>query len=170
MDKEEIVRLIEQSRTSLLNQVNLEFDRIKSIALGEETDCANETFFIDIPLFSNASVFKGRKPINVIFEDGTICDTPTWKLVAKALLDRCYSNPNTRKRLYEMCGLIRGKNRLLLSHDCTEMNVPIAVADDMFFETKFDAETLMNVLVKRILIPAGFDGNGTAIKVHFKHP
>ena len=171
MTENEIVTLIEKSRTEMLNLINAEYDHLKAMVLTKETDASEpEQFSIDIPLNSNGSVFKGRKPISVLFEDGEECMASTWKQVVKTLLERCYATPKTRERLNSMCGLISGKSRLLFCRDATAMGSPIKVGDDMYIETKFDAETLMNVVVRRVLIPAGFDVSGIAIKVQFRLP
>jgi len=37
------------------------------------------------------------------------------------------------------------------------MDVPLKVDDDIYFEGKFDTESLLKVLTERVLRPAGYD-------------
>ena len=164
MTSNEMIKILEQSRAEILALVNAEFDKMKALISNDEQKSEPLQLSVDIPLLSNGSLFKGKKPLCILFENGEVQDTLSWKKVAKILLEKCRSNPETNKRLGEICGLISGKNRILFGWDSSEMNYPIEV-DGMYLETKLDTETLMNVLVKRILIPAGFDGRGVSIKV-----
>ena len=44
------------------------------------------------------------------------------------------------------------------------MDAPIKVCDGLFFETKYDTETLLNVLMTRVLDVVGYDYSSIKIR------
>ena len=69
-------------------------------------------------------------------------------------------------RLHRLCNKVSGRDRVLLSESPDGMNSPICFADGMYFESKFDTETLLHVITKRILDPIGYDYSGIRLKVY----
>ena len=69
-----------------------------------------------------------------------------------------------RGRLETIRGKVFGRNRLLFSDSGRGMDVPLEVYPNMFLESKFDTETLLNVITKRIFDPIGYDYSGIRLK------
>ncbi len=70
-----------------------------------------------------------------------------------------------RGRLEMIRGKVFGRNRLLFSDSGRGMDVPLEVYPNMFLESKFDTETLLKVITKRIFDPIGYDYSGIRLKV-----
>ncbi|MDR2024952.1 MAG: hypothetical protein LBQ71_17305 [Hungatella sp.] len=45
------------------------------------------------------------------------------------------------------------------------MSKPVRIADELYFESHYGSETLMHILVERILEPAGFDSGEVGIVI-----
>ena len=56
-----------------------------------------------------------------------------------------------------MCGKVAGRWRTILGSSLEEMDVPIKVDEELYFEGKFDTEAMLNMLEKKVLEPAGVD-------------
>ena len=69
-------------------------------------------------------------------------------------------------RLHRLCDKVSGRDRVLLSESPDGMNSPICFADGMYLESKFDIETLLHVITKRIFDPIGYDYSGIRLKVY----
>ena len=70
-----------------------------------------------------------------------------------------------RERLCGMLGKVFGRDRLLLSDRGDCMDVPLEFYPGMFFEAKFDTESLLKVITTRIFRPIGYDYYGIYLKV-----
>lgn len=70
-----------------------------------------------------------------------------------------------RGRLEGIRGKVFGRNRLLFSDSGAGMDAPLEFYPDMFLETKFDTETLLNVITKRIFDTIGYDYSGIRLRV-----
>ncbi len=110
-----------------------------------------------IRLFNNAGRFKGTKPETLLFPDGREIHVKTWKEAVDILLADCASDPDRLLRLQELKGRVFGKQRLILAGNPDGMNQPRQVYDGLWMETKYDTETLLNVLMTRILDVVGYD-------------
>ena len=53
---------------------------------------------------------------------------------------------------------------MLFADTPADMIAPIQIGDDMYLESKFDVESLLNVLKNRILDFVGYDYSGISIK------
>ena len=69
--------------------------------------------------------------------------------MAQVILEDCISDSACRTRL------------LMLR----EKVCPIEISDGLFMESKFDTETLLNVLIDKVLTPAGYDVTGISIRI-----
>lgn len=115
-----------------------------------------------IPLTADPHMFVGTKPAAVLFGKKRV-DAPTWKKVYAAILTRCNENPKHHDTLMYLRGRAAGKCRVFLS-DCPDgMRSPIKIDTALFGETHYGAETLLHILVKRILVPVRFDVSNVSI-------
>ena len=63
-----------------------------------------------------------------------------------------------------MCGKVAGRWRTILGSSSEEMDVPIKVDEELYFEGKFDTEAMLNMLEKKVLEPAEVDYSGIKIR------
>ena len=59
-----------------------------------------------------------------------------------ALLQTCNEQPDIHERFMEMCGKVAGRWRTILGSSPEEMDVPIKVDEELYFEGKFDTEAM----------------------------
>ena len=161
-DSKEIVEYAEKIREELHELIDRQIDSfLLRMETGERLD-PPETV---LPLSAMAAYFKGKKPVAIVYPDGTEVPVPTWKKAAGQLLRPCAGDEQMRGRLEGIRGKVFGRNRLLFSDSGAGMDVPLEFYPDMFLETKFDTETLLNVITKRIFDPIGYDYNGIRLRV-----
>ena len=158
----EMQEYAEQIRRELHETVDRQIDAFLNRMENGETESTPET---ELPLSIMAAYFKGKKPVAIVYPDGTEVPVPTWKKAAVQLLRHCAGDEQMRGRLEGIRGKVFGRNRLLFSDSGAGMDVPLEFYPDMFLETKFDTETLLNVITKRIFDPIGYDYNGIRLRV-----
>ncbi|WP_337934979.1 hypothetical protein [Jutongia sp.] len=112
----------------------------------------------------NAAGLKGKRPLAVQFVPGEWIDTPTWRKVVQRLLQTCNEQSDIHERFMEMCGKVAGRWRTILGSSQEEMDVPIKVDEELYFEGKFDTEEMLNMLEKKVLEPAGVDYSSIKIR------
>ena len=64
----------------------------------------------------------------------------------------------------EMYRKVAGRWRTILGSSPEEMDVPIKVDEELYFEGKFDTEAMLNMLEKKVLEPAGVDYSNIKIR------
>ena len=72
--------------------------------------------------------------------------------------------PDIHERFMEMCGKVAGHWRTILGSSPEEMDVPLKVDEELYFEGKFDTEAMLNMLEKKVLEPAGVDYSSIKIR------
>lgn len=153
MDKNLIREMIKDSRTRMHQLIDKRFDELlDSIENGKSILPETEILSLSSPPF----LFKGEKPSAIIM-NGNIIPTPTWKLVVTTILRACNNEPTMHNRLMELRGSVSGRSRYILSDCPKDMNVPLKIDDDLYFEGKFDSEYLIKMMTERVLKPIGFD-------------
>jgi len=135
--------------------------RLQSPEEAEPTAKKHETLY---PLSADPSIFKGTTPTCVLFgEERAIAHT--WKNVFKLVILQCNSNTQHHKTLMELRNKILGRERILLSDNPNGMRRPFQIDKNLFTETHYDTESLMRILLKRILDEVGFDYSNISVAV-----
>lgn len=101
--------------------------------------------------------FKGKKPTGITLPDGTRKNVSTWKQLVTELLRDCVSDERKKAVLLELRGRIAGRNRTLLAATDENMRSPVKLCNYLYVESHYDTETLLHVVLKKILDPAGYD-------------
>ena len=117
---------------------------------------SNTRYEVIYPLTIKPYVFVGKKPVAVLFGEERV-EVKTWRQVYAVILKRCNDSPVHHKCLMYLRGKTAGKVRVFLSKSPDRMRSPVMIDKDMYGETHYGSETLMHILVNRILTPAGFD-------------
>lgn len=110
-------------------------------------------------------VFKGKRPIAVLFADGRRIETPTWKKVMEVILVDCYKQLEKRQMLLDLRGKVLGRNRVLLGSEKGTMRSPVKIAEALYVESHYDTETLLRILTTRILNPIDYNYSGIKLAI-----
>lgn len=160
MEKDKTIELLEESRSRMHRLIDERYDELLgSLADGRRISEKPRT----MALTSSPFLFKGEKPVSLTMRDGRTIPTPTWKSVALAVLKDCNNEPEMHQRLMNLRGSVAGRTRFILSANHDDMNVPLKIDDDLYFEGKFDSEYLMKMMTERVLNPVGYDCSGISV-------
>lgn len=148
-------------------QVHETFDRqlddyILSKMCGDLTAYVKDGLAVK-PLLSPAKAFKGTKPAALILPKHGRVETFTWHRAAHCILLDCDDDPVRHKHLMAMRNRIAGNFRWLLSDSPKEMQAPLKINDELYFEGKFDTEALLLNMTRKVLQPAGYDYSGIVV-------
>lgn len=163
MNKDEMIAMLKESRANMHRMIDEHYDKLCSCIENGERITAFPSKPRSLHLTAPPSVFRGEKPATVMFADGTTVSTPTWKSVAAAVLNNCNSDPQMHERLMQIRGSIAGRYRIILGDDPFQMQVPVKIDDDLYFEGKFDTEYLMRMMTEKIFNRIGYDYSGIVV-------
>ena len=165
----DIIQELQNYRTQLIQEINVTFDRIIQSLRTEQNPIEHvaevreyETIY---PLTAATGIFKGKKPSEVRFPDGTCVDVRTWKNVVEAILDKCNNTLIYHSQLQKLCGKVGGRERVFLARTGVGMRSPVKIDEEIYIETHYDTETLLRILTTRILDPIDYDYRGITITI-----
>lgn len=163
-----ILQEIEAMRKRMLQEINTEFDILiehvtKEANLGKTREHVSP-YEMKYPLTAGSGIFKGKKPTTVVIGEDSIA-IRTWKQLVEEVMFRCMKSEIHKSRLEQLAGKISGKKRLLLAKTSDGMRSPLKIDEELYMETHYDTETLLNVLMTRILSPIGFDFSNIYVTV-----
>ena len=161
-----IIDEIREKQKDLILMVNSTFDElVQKVSNLKQTQIQNYSSFESIYPLTNTSGFKGKKVIAVIINDKRQTVT-TWKILVSKVFEYVLSNDTYKVRMYELSDKILGRKRVQLSSNNLNMKSALKLADNLYLETHYDTETLMNLLLK-LLSDISFDYSN--IKVAIKN-
>ena len=163
----DIVKELEKTRVSLNNTVITAFDRLIEGLENPDNDVGTAEYELIFPLSADPYIFIGKKPAAVLFGQERIT-VKSWRDVYGVILTRCIENSQHYKTLMDLRERISGKCRVFISASPDSMKRPIKLADGLYGETHYGAQTLMYILVERILAPVGFDCSDISIIIKNK--
>ncbi len=149
-----------EKRNRIIQTINMEFDILIQQAMAEEgtaRSAAPAEYDATYPLTAGTALFKGRKPTGITLENGTREYARTWKRIAEIMLKDCIKDRNRRVALEGLRNKVGGKSRVFLSDSGENMTSPIEIAPRLYFESNYDTETLLRILMIRIFDVVGYD-------------
>lgn len=160
-----IINEIREKQNQIIAMVNVTFEELirqveEVVSEGRELSIEFESVY---PI-TNATGFKGNKPIAVII-DNERSIAPTWKTVVRKVLEDVIQNEEMKKRMFELRDKMLGRVRTRLSSKLDGMRSPLKLCEQLYIETHYDTETLMRFLLD-ILNEIQYDSN--KIKVVIK--
>ena len=165
----DIIREMEAMRKRMIQEINTEFDLLIERALSEgltmELPAAEESYESVYPLAAGTRIFKGTKPTSVIFSDHSQVYVSTWKQVASAIMAQCLKSSENKAKLLALSNSISGRKRKLLAKTDADMRSPLKLCDNLYMESHYDTETLLNVLTNRILDAIQYDYSSIQISI-----
>lgn len=161
-----LINNIKEKQNEIIMIVNTLFDElIKEVSNIEVEQREGTNDFENILPLTNTKIFKGKKPIAVIFGENRII-TPTWKVVVETIFKEVLKEENMKEKLYSLSDKVLGRKRTRLSKSPDEMRKPLKLEKNLYIETHYDTETLMNLLLQ-ILNDISYNYND--IKVAIKN-
>ena len=150
--------MVEKIREELIQMVNQKCDTmIQMYQEGSQSAYSEDRVMKDKLAWIVPATLKGKKPIGLEFASGVSVKTPTWKSVVQTIMQHCNSQPDKHERLMQLSGKVAGRQRILLGKSAEEMDVPIKIDEELYFEAKFDTEALLTMMTKKVLEPIGYD-------------
>lgn len=70
-----------------------------------------------------------------------------------------------RERLMSIRGKVFGRQRVLLGDTPSDMVAPLEISEGLYLESRFDTESLLYVLTRRVLAPVGYNYNEVLIQL-----
>ena len=116
------------------------------------------------PISADPAIFKGTTPTCVLFGNKRTV-AHTWKNVFKLLILQCNADSGKHKELMELRNKVLGRERILLSDTPHGMRRPFQIDKRMYAETHYDTESLLRILLYRILDEVGFDYGNISVGV-----
>ena len=161
-----LINEIRENQNQLILMINTTFDelvkKVEKMQRGEEND--EMEYEITYPI-TNTSVFKGKKPIAVKIQNKRVI-TPTWKKVVENILKEVLEDEQMKNKIFGLRDVLLGRIRTRVSKKKDQMRSPLKLCDELYIETHYDTETLMNLLLE-ILDSISYDYNN--IKVVIKN-
>lgn len=161
-----LINEIRENQNQLILMINTTFDelvkKVEKMQRGEEND--KMEYEITYPI-TNTSVFKGKKPIAVKIQNKRVI-TPTWKKVVENILKEVLEDEQMKNKIFGLRDVLLGRVRTRVSKKKDQMRSPLKLCDELYIETHYDTETLMNLLLE-ILDSISYDYNN--IKVVIKN-
>jgi len=100
--------------------------------------------------------FKGTKPSAVCFGKERI-EVKKWNEVYTLVLEKCVADKLNYYKLLSLRNKILGRERILVSDSPKRLKRPFKLGEDLFVEIKYASDTLMHILINRILDELDFD-------------
>lgn len=158
--RKELIREIDEKIGQLVEKLKSE-----QVNRTERTVSREKKFENIYSLNVGTGIFKGKRPVAVIYANGTRKECPTWKRIMEEILKDCCKDERKQKALLDLRGRILGRNRVLLGSEEGKMRSPVKIDEALYVETHYDAETLMRILTTRILDAVDYDYSGVQIAV-----
>ena len=118
-----------------------------------------------LPLHTDPSVFKGKKPEAVLFPNGQSVRTTTWKSAVLAILQDCNADPTMHTYLMELRGKVMGRQRTILAASPEKMHAPLEIDKELYMESYYDTASLLYVLKNRVLDEVGYNYSGIHVRL-----
>lgn len=152
------IEMVEKIREELIQMVNQKCDAMIQMHQDGSQSAYSENCVMENKLaWIVPATLKGKKPIGLEFASGISVKTPTWKSVVQTIMQHCNSQPDMHERLMRLSGKVAGRQRIILGKSAEEMNVPLNIDEEIYFEGKFDTEALLTMMIKKVLEPVGYD-------------
>lgn len=159
-----IVNEIRKKQDEIIVMINSSFEEIiKEVSQISKSDIKeNNDYEIIYPL-TNTSGFKNKKVIAVILNDKRII-APTWKSAVSIILSDALKNDDIKNKMYNLCDKLLGRKRTRLSSKSDGMRSPLELDENLYIETHYDTETLMNLLLQ-VLNEVSYDYSTVRIAI-----
>lgn len=166
MTTEEKIAMFEESRQRMHMAIDEKYDAMIECLRSGQPISREDVRHYDLgePPF----LFKGKKPVSIVYPNGEKVFVNTWKKVAEELLNDCNSDPQRHEALMQLRYKVAGRNRWIMKDSPDGMNVPIKIDEGLYFEGKFDTEYLLKLMTEKVFRPVGYPYEFIEIEVREK--
>lgn len=166
MTIEEQIEMFEKSRERMHRLIDDRYDAmILCIRTGQlPRQTGTRRYDLSEPPF----LFKGKKPLSILYPNGDKVTVKTWREVAAELLRDCNSDPDRHEALMQLRYVVSGNSRWILSDTDQHMDVGIKIDEGLYFEGKFDTEYLLKMMTEKIFEKVGYPYEMIQIEVREK--
>ncbi|MBR2289289.1 MAG: hypothetical protein IJ867_01370 [Clostridia bacterium] len=144
----DIINKIREKQNEIIVMINSAFDEIvkevENLKIGEMN--YENNYETSYPI-TNTTGFKGRKPIAIKINDERMI-APTWKKVVEEIMNIVIQDETMKKRVLDLRDKLLGRKRRRISNSDDDMRSPLKLTDELYIETHYDTETLMNLLIQ----------------------
>ena len=154
---------LNKTRQSMIDVINNSFDRIiAGLDSNNPNNTDGENLMPELstewkmPITTNPVLFRKQKTLAVIFGKKRV-HVKTWAGVVVAVLTHCIQDPVYHDKLMELRGRIAGKERFFIAKTPDSMKRPKKICEGLYVEVTYGSETLMHILVNRILWAIHYD-------------
>jgi len=162
------IQEIHSARNQLIREIDEVFEELARQLESRQPPCGVAEDFENhdriYPLSYNTGMFKGKKPTNVIFGRERV-QVYTWKMVFKEIMSRCNADTDKHRQLMNLRTRVSGRSRALLSDRPDGMRSPLQIDNKLYAETHYDTETLLRILLHRILDAVHYDYRNIYVSV-----
>ena len=160
------IREIKMAQAYLTQEIGRVFDELlKKLENPTKSETREEREYETIyPISTDSALFKGNRPTCVVFGTQRAI-AYTWKMVFKLVILQCNADSEKHKALMELRNKVLGRERILLSDQPGKMYRPFQIDKRLYVETHYDTESLLRILLHRILDEVGFDYSGISVGV-----
>lgn len=142
------IKMIREKQNQLVTMINTTFDEIvKEVELVQTTKKNYEEEYESLYPLTNTTGFKGKKVIAVKIGERRII-TSTWKIAVATILQEVLKDETMKKRIMILRDKLLGRVRKRISETPESMRSPLKLCEDLYIETHYDTETLMNLLLQ----------------------
>ena len=152
-----------------VNEIAASIDRMIAHLMqesGTNTGCraSNEPYESVYSLTETPTAFfKGKKPSSITLPGNQRKIVRTWKQVAVELLKDCIADPARKAQILALRGVAGGRNRSFIAATDENMRSPEKIDDYIYLECHYDTETLLHVILERILAHTDYDSSSVKI-------
>lgn len=164
MKNEKVIQELKLLEKELRERLAIIENLIQKAECGEEITANELRIFKAGHQLQDCSYFKGKKAEAVILADGSRVEVRTWKQAVAVIMKACAADAAMHEQLTKLCGKVYGRQRMLVADSPEKLQVPIEINGRLYFEGRFDTQSLLEVMTKRILDEVGFDYNGIRIE------
>ena len=112
-----------------------------------------------------AAFFKGKKPTSITLSGNRRKIVRTWKQVAVELLKDCIQDSRRKAQILALRGVAGGRKRSFIAATDENMRSPEKIDDYIYLECHYDTETLLHVILERILAHTDYDCSPVTISL-----
>jgi len=143
----DLIQEIREKQNQIVVMINTAFDElVYKVETLQLEDSIGREYEVKYPI-TNTTGFKGRKPIAILLNgERIIC--PTWKVVVETILGEILKDSIMEERIRGLADKLLGRVRNRLSTSPDKMRSPKKIKENLYIETHYDTETLMNFLLQ----------------------
>jgi hypothetical protein len=161
----EFLDAVEDVREQPIAPTNKRTDEVRDAVMSgkaEEAGISLAEAGLTYPLSGDTHRFKGMKP-TVLTIDGEDITVGTWRQAYTEILTRC--DAECHDRLMALRPIVSGTKRAVLADNPYRMYSPVKICEGLYAGAHYNSDTLLDVLKRLILDPAGFDYSGISVTV-----